>query len=99
MRADRVGEIALEALRDQDRGHLRCGQKEPTDRLSWPIADIGRILTLRPAARFSGCGIPGSSGQVSGVVARKLSAQSCGHSCGLARVVLAVAAGDGGVSG
>src|SRR5215470_1563795 len=25
-------------------------------------------------------------------------AQSCGHSCGLARVVLAVAAGEGGVS-
>jgi hypothetical protein len=32
--ADGVDEIALEALRDKDRGHLRCGEKEPTDRLS-----------------------------------------------------------------
>src|SRR5262245_6123350 len=47
VRADGVDEIALKALRDQDRGHLRCGRKEPTDRLSWPVAGIGRILSPR----------------------------------------------------
>jgi hypothetical protein len=51
--ADRVHEIALEALRDKDRGHLRCGQ-EPTDRLSWPIAGIGRILSPRSIAEIDG---------------------------------------------
>jgi hypothetical protein len=49
---DGVDEIALEALRDEDRGHLRCGQKEPTDRLSWPIAGIGQILSPRSIAAF-----------------------------------------------
>ena len=52
--ADGVDEIALETLRDKDRGHLRCGQKEPTDRLSWPIAGIGRILSPRSIAAFDG---------------------------------------------
>jgi hypothetical protein len=52
--ADGVDEIALEALRDKDRGHLRCGQKEPTDRLSWPSASIGRILSPRSIAEFDG---------------------------------------------
>jgi hypothetical protein len=54
VRADGVDEIALEALRDQDRSHRRWGQKEPTDRLSWPIAGIGRILSPRSFAGFSG---------------------------------------------
>jgi hypothetical protein len=54
VRADGVDEIALEALRDQDRGHLRCGQKEPAGRLSWPIAGIGRMLSPRSVAGFSG---------------------------------------------
>jgi len=52
--ADGVDEIALEALCDQDRGHRRCGQCEPADRLSWPIAGIGRILSPRFFAGFSG---------------------------------------------
>ena len=54
VRADRVDEVALQALRDQDRGHLRCGQKEPAGRLSWPIAGIGRMLSPRSVAGFSG---------------------------------------------
>ena len=52
--ADGVDEIALEALRDQDRGHLRCGQREPAGRLSWPSAGIGRMLSPRSVAGFSG---------------------------------------------
>jgi hypothetical protein len=52
--ADGVDEIALEALRDKDSRHLRCGQKEPTDRLSWPIAGIGRIVSPRSIAEFDG---------------------------------------------
>jgi len=54
VRADRVAEITLQALRDQDRGRRRGGKKEPRGRVSWPVAAIGRILSLRSIAGFDG---------------------------------------------
>ena len=51
---DRVDKIALEELRDKDRGHLQCGQKESTDRLSWPTTGLGRMSSLRSIAEFEG---------------------------------------------
>jgi hypothetical protein len=38
VRAERVGGIALEALGDRDRGHLRGVQEVQRDRVTWPIA-------------------------------------------------------------
>ena len=54
MRAYRVDEIALKALRDQDRGHLRGSGEEPQDAGNWPIASIGRILSPRSVAESDG---------------------------------------------
>jgi hypothetical protein len=49
-----VDEIALKALRDQDRGHLRGSGEKPQDPGSWPIASIGQTLSPRSVAEFDG---------------------------------------------
>jgi hypothetical protein len=53
-RDDGVGEIALKALRDQDRGHLRGIRQRPRGGAIWPVARIGRIISARSIAGFGG---------------------------------------------
>jgi hypothetical protein len=54
VRADRVDEITLQALRDQDRGRRRGDKKGTARPLNWPVAGIGRILSPRSIAEFDG---------------------------------------------
>jgi hypothetical protein len=53
-RADRVGEIALQALRDRARGRRRDITEELYGRVNWPVAGPGRILSPRSTAEFDG---------------------------------------------
>src|SRR6185437_5655585 len=47
-----VGEVTLQALRGQDRGHRRECDGQVMRRVSWPVVGIGRILSPRSVAEF-----------------------------------------------
>ena len=49
-----VGEIALQALRDQARGRRRDITEELYGRVNCPIAGTGRIVSPRSTAEFDG---------------------------------------------
>jgi hypothetical protein len=50
----RSAKVALEALRHQDRGHLRVTGKVQKDRVTWPVTGIGGVLSPSSIAKFDG---------------------------------------------